>query len=545
MKWLENKLVLSLLSALLLSLSWVPNEMPFLAFFGIAPLLKINDLIPEAKRKGYIYFRYLFLAFFIWNVATTYWLSYADPVMNTSFYAFWATAIANACLMTLPFLFYRKTKRHYPNRWGRLSIIPLFLAFEYMHYNWELSWTWLNLGNVFATYPKWIQWYNYTGVLGGTLWIISVNYLIYNLISKQYKTVSAKLIQLTWIFCLPLIISFTQYYSFNDEDWNEVEACVVQPNYNSHTEKYRGNKKEQVKTMLNLSKQHCTDSTKLLFWPETALQRIHYDEINRNIFVRGIRQYLKTELPNTSLITGTSGFEIFDHKNSDYSTDIGKGKYKEEFNSAVLLELKDTTPIYHKSKLVPLVERIPYQGKLFFMKWFAMDLGEMMISLNIQEDREVFETKDSIRVVPAICFESVFGEFVTDFSSQNTDIISILTNDSWWYYPIEKEGLFTGSKLGYKQHFNYARLRAIENRKYVVRSANTGISGFINAQGEIINQTEYWKRTALTEKVKLNRELSFYAKNGDVIGRICLTISLILLLSRFVSRRTENFKYRG
>jgi apolipoprotein N-acyltransferase len=133
---------------------------------------------------------------------------------------------------------------------------------------------------------------------------------------------------------------------------------------------------------------------------------------------------------------------------------------------------------------------------------------------------------------------------MTTFVDQGADFISILTNDSWWYYP-EENGAFVGSQLGYLQHFNYARLRAIENRRYIARSANTGISGFIDAKGDIVSTTEYWQRTALTDQIKINDEFTFYTKNGDFIGRIMLTIALILILSKFVSNRTENFKYRN
>ena len=538
MSLIKNKLILAILTGCLMTLGWVPFEMPFFLFIGLIPALYLNDLIPRGKKQGFKYFRYLYLGFLIWNVLTTYWLSYA------ALSGFLGAALCNAALMAIPFVLYRQTKFHYQNRWGRLSIIPLFIAFEYLHFNWELSWSWLSLGNGLATFPKWIQWYSYTGVLGGSLWILSVNYFIYTLLTKQSKHPKGKIIQISWLFILPIITSMIMYFNYNDEKWESIEVTVAQPNFHSYTEKFSGiSMRKQLDILIDISKEKVTPKTKFLIWPETAIHRFDYSQIKRIKYIRKTRKDLVDSIQELSVITGISGFEPLKKKRSAYTLET-RGFFREEFNSACKISKDKDVPIYHKSKLVPLVERIPYQGSLFFMDWFSIDLSDAMLSLNIQEERELFIGNDTIKVVPAICFESVFGEYMTTFVDQGADFISILTNDSWWYYP-EENGAFVGSQLGYLQHFNYARLRAIENRRYIARSANTGISGFIDAKGDIVSTTEYWQRTALTDQIKINDEFTFYTKNGDFIGRIMLTIALILILSKFVSNRTENFKYRN
>ena len=522
-----------------MTLGWIPFKMPFFLFIGLVPALLLNDKIKQGKGQGFKYFRFLYLGFFIWNILTTHWLGYA------ALSGFLAAAICNAALMALPFVIYRKTKTHYNNRWGRLSIIPLYLAFEYLHFNWELSWTWLTLGNAFASNPKLIQWYSYTGVLGGSLWILSMNYLLYRLLSISDRSRKSQIKQILLILLLPIVISLIQYINFDDSKWKTIEVTVAQPNIHSYTEKFSGmTMQKQLDILVDESRKVLANTTKFLIWPETAIHRFNYSKIKRNRYITKVYKTLVSENNDLTIISGISGYEPKQKKESAYTLESNNGFFREEFNSACKIDETLEYPIYHKSKLVPLVERIPYQEHLFFFDWFSIDLADAMISLNIQKEREVFISKDSIRAAPAICFESVFGQYITDFVNKGADFITILTNDSWWYYETENNE-FEGSKLGYQQHFNYARLRAIENRRYIARSANTGISGFIDARGEIISKTNYWERTALTDQIKLNSNITFYTKNGDVIGRIMLTVALILVLSRFVSRKTENFKYRN
>ena len=128
-------------------------------------------------------------------------------------------------------------------------------------------------------------------------------------------------------------------------------------------------------------------------------------------------------------------------------------------------------------------------------------------------------------VAPVICYESVFGEYVTDYVKKGANFIGIITNDSWW-----------GDTPGYQQHWSFARLRAIETRRSVARSANTGTSGFINQRGDELQKSEYLTLDCLRQKIKCNEKITFYVKYGDVIGKIGLGLAIMILLNLIVRK---------
>ena len=169
------RLLLSVTAALLLSAGWLVHSLVPAVFLAWLPLLEL-DFILEAEnrpKQNRRFFAYCYLTFLLWNVLTTWWI--INSTLEGALMAFFA----NALLMCIPLLLYRLTRRNLGNVVGLLSLLVYWSAFEYGHMNWDLSWSWLNLGNVFAFRHHWAQWYQYTGVLGGTLWVLAVNILLY------------------------------------------------------------------------------------------------------------------------------------------------------------------------------------------------------------------------------------------------------------------------------------------------------------------------------------------------------------------------------
>ena len=149
-----------------------------------------------------------------------------------------------------------------------------------------------------------------------------------------------------------------------------------------------------------------------------------------------------------------------------------------------------------------------------------LDLGGTVSSRATQQKRSVFSHSiHGTQTAPIICYESIYGEFVTEYARNGAQFFSILTNDAWW-----------GNTQGHKQLLSYARLRAIENRRFIARSANTGISAFINTKGEIVNSLEYNKKGSLKGVVGLNNELTFYTRFGDFIALFSLYTFLLILI---------------
>ena len=151
---------------------------------------------------------------------------------------------------------------------------------------------------------------------------------------------------------------------------------------------------------------------------------------------------------------------------------------------------------------------------------FAIDLGGTIGSLGIDTEPKVYNSlKDSVKIAAIICYESVYGEFVTEFVKKGANIIFVITNDAWW-----------GNTPGHKQHLSFSVLRAIETRRSIARSANTGISAFINQRGDVLQETKYSVGDVIKHELYLNSKKTVYVDYGDYIGRICGLISILFLL---------------
>lgn len=517
-------------SGALLSLSWLPMWFLPLIFVGFVPLFFIIFEIKKQELGAGFAFLYGFFAFLIFNVCTTWW------VWNASKGGSVAAFVLNSLLMNLPYmvLYFSNKKQS-----GALKIWPFicaWLTFEYFHFRWDGTWTWLTLGNVFANNPWMVQWYEYTGVAGGSLWILWVNKDIFGLMLSfndlDKKTKAKKLFNL--LFFKGFAVLFLSYYVLTEfrsmtETANRLSAkvAVIQPNVDPNRDKFGGiSPYQQTLNMLHLADSIMDSTVQLIAFPETALvgglnERFLQQE--ETIFL--MREFLQKH-PNVSILTGASSFKEYldDDVISETAREYDTGKFYDAYNSAMFITPNDTTiSIYHKSKLVPGVERLPFSSVLKFVEKYAIDLGGTSGSLGISKEPITFSVNSSLSVAPIICYESIFGQYVTEYIKKNASLICIITNDGWW-----------GNTPGYKQHLAYARLRAIETRRYIARSANTGISGFISDEGAILQQSNWWTPTALKETVTLNTHLTFYVRNGDWINQIAMVLTLFFLLGLFV-----------
>ncbi len=179
----------------------------------------------------------------------------------------------------------------------------------------------------------------------------------------------------------------------------------------------------------------------------------------------------------------------------------------------------DTLQLYHKSKLTPGVEILPSFNGLKWLEKYAIDLGGTVGSLGMDPVRKVYSTVNTVPVSPAICYESIFGEFFAKFVKNGAQIMIIITNDGWW-----------GNTAGHRQHFSFTHLRAIETRRSIARSANTGISALIDQRGDVHQVTGYWKPAVIKGTMNANAKITFYVKYGDYIARYLTVIGGIIFL---------------
>jgi len=510
----SHKILSALLSGLLLSAAWPTWGIAPIAFIGFVPLLLLEDRFAKGE-KGKLFWL-SFLTFLIWNVVTTWWIWNATPAATAAW-------VLNSLFMAIVFnVFHLTKKKGCNNPWGNFFLIPYWMAFEQLTYLWAIKWPWLNLGNAFSSRIEWIQWYEYTGVAGGTLWILAVNILITNIIlffkSKETKKLFACIGIEAIVLLLPIIIS-TRMYNHYDEQGTDTEVIVVQQNCDPWNEQFDSQFYDQViQNNINLSLPLITPKTKFVVSSESAIQEgIWLHEIDNAKALHTLHDYVK-RFPQMAFVIGGTTYEFVPRgMESDFpARDIGDGEHFYYCHNSALLIDTINLQYRNKSQLTPGVEAIPeWMG---FLKNYSITMGIARGTLKTDPEARVLTFGDHKVGVP-ICYESAFGEYVSNFCKKGADLLFVITNDGWW-----------GDTPGYKQHFEFSKLRAIENRRCIARSANTGRSGFFNQRGDVLQQTQYWVPDAIRATLKANTKVTFYAQHGDYLSRIAVYLTFVLLI---------------
>ncbi len=531
-------IILSIISALLLSVSWPTFGIPFFIFFAFIPLLLMEQEISKfskIKRKGWVIFGLTYLAFFIWNLVTTGWLYYAkNPDGSNALLAVAIPLFANSLLMSLTFQLYYWYKKARGTYFGLVFFVAIWLGFERFHLNWEFTWPWLNLGNAFSEYPKIIQWYDTIGATGGSFWILLINVFgFYTIRIWEAGRIRKDLFKNVAIFLalifIPIFISLYKYNSYQEKPIGEVNVALLQPKLDPYTEKYSKDSLQILGELLALAEENSKSKIDFYIAPETAFVgggKLSETGFDKSFSIKLTQEFLQRH-PQSTFITGVSSYKNYYRESEKTETSykyIDADVWRDDFNSAIQIIPKQKVQVYHKGKLVPGVEIFPYMNYLKPLLGDAMlNFGGTIVSLGVDKERKVFSNPfNKAKVAPIICYESIYGEFVTDYVKNGANLLAIMTNDSWWE-----------NSEGHKQLLSYARLRAIETRREIVRAANSGISARINARGDIIEDTFYDDRTVLVTKANLLDEVSTYTKTGDLISRIAIFVLGFLIIYHF------------
>ena len=526
-----QSLWLSLLSGVLLFAAWPVSPFTFTIFFAFVPLLFVADVTTKKNR----FFLYTFIALLVWNATTTWWIWNSTDVGSI------AAIIANSLLMCLPWWGYFTFKRTYGKRSGYVALVVFWLMFEYIHLNWQLSWPWLTLGNVFASHTGWVQWYEYTGVSGGTLWILLVNIALKEAILKfqmssfkfQLKPISTVvgLILLPFIFSLIITLSFTELNITAKAKPFKSNVLIVQPNIDPYQKYNTNSTSQQIDRLLQLSEQNIDSATQFILWPETAMSAQEWqNHIAENIYYKPVFDFVSKH-PNITLLSGIDTYKNYGTVKATATAHLaGNGTYYDAFNSAIAIKANTSVQFYNKSKLVPGVESLP--TFLNFMGPIFEKFGGSTGGYGKSDSSQVFTEKGNPYIAaPVICYESIYGEYVASYVQRGANIITIITNDGWW-----------GNTPGHKQHLQYARLRAIETRRWVARSANTGISAVINDRGEIV-ETRPWNEAAVIKYVvPTNTNETFYVAYGDYLYKIATVFAALFIGWNVANWSIKKFK---
>jgi len=522
---MKKNLLLAVFSGLLLWIAWPPTPYTtLLLFIGLVPMLIAMENIIQSpvKKKGQFIFATTFIGFFIWNSLSIYWVYNSLKTIGALIaipitlipYALGPLLMASAC-----WLYFRMrliTKRH----WALPALVCFWIAYEYLHQTWDLKFPWMTLGNGFAVSHQWIQWYEYTGVYGGTIWIWACNILLFllyvSLREAQTEGYRSKLIiAFAAVLVLPLGFSLVKYYYYQELE-NPSNVVVVQPNIDPYT-KFNLPSYQEIQTLTQLSDSLAQPNTEYFIWPETAItQDINEDRFGTTPEYAQAKQFLN-KYKNGNIITGVATYKLYnDAQTLTAQLMPESNQYVDRFNAAVHIENSDKLQFYHKSKLVPGAEALPFGSALSFLKPVFDHLGGFSGAYGGQAEADVFYTDSGIGSDPVICYETIWGDWVAQSVRKGAQFIAIITNDGWWE-----------NTSGKDQHLDYAKLRAIENRRWVCRSANTGISAFINQRGDVVKQSGWWVKTALKQDINLNSELTFYTRYGDYLPKAGCVLALL------------------
>ncbi|PKQ70402.1 lnt: apolipoprotein N-acyltransferase [Raineya orbicola] len=487
-----------------------------LGFMGWVCLWQAEKILKETFLKRNFLRRLLvaFLFLFVWNVVATWWVRITG--------ALWVISVANSLVMLVPLVFWWWVRKFFAEKYEKWLFIPIWISFEFAHHHWQLTWVWLTLGNTFLYQNEWVQWYEYTGVWGGSLWILLVNVVFWEI--KEAFSIK-KIAFLVALLAFPITFSWI----LREQKLlptQKLNVVLVQPNIDPFTEKFNDCPRfipfaKQAQILVDLTLQKFDKNADLVVFPETALDE-NFDE-------RWVRKYptfqkidsLQQKL-NVPVLLGVST-RIFTKEKSSPTSQYAplSNAYYEDFNTALLLQ-KDTMFWYKKMILVPGVETIPFPEYTIFLKDFISDIGASFFLLGVGKEISTFPTSKA-QIAPIICYESMYGEFLSKFVQKGADLLCTITNDGW-----------LGDTEWQKHHLYLGALRCIETRREMLHCSNMGASAVIDVWGKVRSEIPYNQRTSMKAIAFTYQEKTFYTHYGDFLPKIALSFVGVIFLASLV-----------
>jgi len=489
------------LSAVLLTLSFAPFDLFFLAWFGFLPffffLYKSQDY--KTVFKGGVIFGFFYF------LGNTYWIyhslyHYGSVPLSLSLFivailslylslytAFFALIYKNLLKNALPSSFYA------PFIWVSFEVLRSYLF---------TGFPWALLGYTQYKFLIITQIADITGIYGISYLIILFNSFIFDLWSFKKQRIRYPLLpSIPLIICSIMVFTvftFTMLYGlkrlYEPVDGVVFKSAIVQGNI-PQDEKWDFKKMNEIFSIYkNLTLQAKTFNPQIVVWPEASVP-----------FIWGKNKYFSSELVN--FVKENNFYLLFGS--------IMERQQNKYTNSAILIDPNGVVAYYYdKIHLVPFGEYVPLRKILFFVDKLTVGTEDYHAGESYNVAISPFG-----KFATLICYEIIFPGQVRKFYQNGGQFIVNITNDGWF-----------GNTSGPYQHFSMAVFRAIENRKPLIRAANSGISGYIDSKGKIINKTNLFERVFLVETVHGNGKITFYTKYGDIFAYLCFVFSLIFVI---------------
>lgn len=500
---MRQKLFCVFLSVALLCMGWLGGS-GLTLLVALVPLLYISNSLGSSARDWWRMAGWASLTFVLWNAATVWWIWIATPVgpLAATFFSTWWNMVA--------FMLFHYVSKRAPRSVAYTVLVAAWVAAEYLYtYTEVISFPWLTLGNGFSSDVWAVQWYEYTGVMGGSLWVLLSNIAIFEAWQSHRR---AQRVVAAAVVVLPIIFSLAIYWSYKPQE-ERVKMAVLQPNVDCYDEKFNDTPIKQLENLSDLISQTPSD-VKVLVMPETALPTtVDEDEpLADNEGVAILSRELKRSHPDAMATIGATTFKYYDSAVPPTPTArMGMGAYYDVYNSSLAIG-SEQGDLHHKMRLVIGVEAMPLLINSF------IDLGGMTGQLG-RNDKATTFSRDGLKVGPAICYEGLYGEWFARFVREGAEVMLLMSNDGWW-----------GDTAGHRRLFDFCRLRAIETRRAVARSANTGVSGFISSRGDVEQRMDWDERGVLVQDVERSTRQTMYVTYGDWVGRMALLVTFLAVM---------------
>lgn len=535
----NKKLFNSILSGLMLVLSFPPFPFFFLVFIAFVPLLQVLENIPKRR---YIY---IYITFFIYHLGSNWWIGSWQE--DTDIYLTLSSIVLNFVhpfFFMIPFAFFFIYTKRYSSNTAALLFPFCWILFEWFHNLGEFSYPWLTVGNTQIYNFYWVQIIDITGIWGASFLIMIFNILIYKLFCRYTNLAGFKIFIkdrknsliiaiLVSIIVLPIIYGLIRINDFDHEKMmkenKKVSVGIVQPSINPWR-KWEINTNGMIKLHFQIIDSLLKEGKKpdVVIWNETAVPS--YINVDNEFDYYILKNWVDKH--QISLFTGFAESRYFSEEDrTPTSRKLNeKGNvYFEPYNSSILINpIENSKPqTYAKMRLTPMAERLPYSEYLMFMRsWFQWETGISSWGIGEKQQNLIIRNNNKeISLGPIICIESIYPEFVSNISKNGAEFLVIITNDAWYDYT-----------PGPYQHYVIAQMRAIENRRYIARSANTGVSGIISPVGKNIELLPQYTKSALYGEIPCIKETTFYAEYGDWVGYLSLIIVFISTLFAYTKK---------
>jgi len=510
----NTDIILTVVSGILFTLAFPPFDLYPLAWFGLLPLF--IAVYEKELRASFFLGLISGIVFFL---GTIYWIFHSVhfygniPVIPGLFIVLLLCAYLGLYtgIFSWAFtLFLKNTK------FTTLLIAPvLWVTLEFIRTYAFTGFPWSSLGYSQYKFLYLIQVSDITGVYGVSFLVAGMNGLLFDLLvlwprrSRKMPLFAPGMMTVGIVIFLLLLIISLLYGTWRlniEEGGEKIRVSVIQGNIEQEKKWDKRFQREVMNIYKRLSIKALDDSPDIIVWPESALPFIYgYDTFLTEEFIefqKGIGEYL---------LTG-----------SVIVKDV-KDERPYLSNSAILFSPEGKViSIYDKVHLVPYGEYVPLRRFFPFIEKLVVDIGDFVAG-----DEYVVMKTPFVRIAPLICYEVIFPGLVRKFINRGADVIVTITNDAWF-----------GKTSAPYQHFSMAVFRAVENRVPVVRSANTGISGFIDSKGRIMKKSDIFTETVLTEKVSLVRGgRTFYTRYGDLFAFLCIIITILLVANTMFPER--------